>query len=111
MRQQRMDAAMNAPGGLVRCIGALHGLLVVGIEQHEIGRLDAGEMPPARIHQELLAVGRYGEAEVIGDRLVPVEMLGEPEGRGEVDPQLALMVLTAWSSSSIGSLRSWVSSG
>ena len=83
-----MHAAMDRPGGEVRRIRAVHGRLVVGIEQQQFRGLDAREMPPARVHQELLAVGRYGQAEVIGHRLVPVKLDGQPKCRRKVDTQL-----------------------
>jgi len=41
--------------------------LVIAIEQQQIRCLDTGEMPPFRIHQELLAVRGHGQAEMIGD--------------------------------------------
>src|SRR6476660_7488442 len=90
MRQASMDAAVNAPRRLVGRIGPLHGLLVVGIEEEEIRSLDPREMPPTRIHEEALAVGRDRQAEMIGDRLVPVERLGKSEGGGEIDARLPL---------------------
>ena len=54
----------------------------------QLARLDPGEMAPLRIHQELLAVGRDREAEMIGDRLMPAVQGGQPEGRGKIDPEL-----------------------
>ena len=69
---------------------AAHRLLVVGVQELELARLDAGEVPPPRIHQELLAVGRHRQAEVVGDRLVPAELRRQPERRRQVDAQLPL---------------------
>jgi hypothetical protein len=56
LRQRRMHPAMDVPGRRIGRVGPLHDAAVAGIELEQVARLDAGEMPPARIHQEALAV-------------------------------------------------------
>jgi hypothetical protein len=41
-----------------------------------------------RIHQELLAVGGHGGAEVVADAFMPVHFHGQAKSGGKVDAQL-----------------------
>ena len=70
---------------------AAHRFGIVAVEQQEIARLDRGEMPPARIQEELLPVAGDREAEVIGDRFVPIELDRKAKGGGEIDTQLPFL--------------------
>jgi len=48
-------------------------------------------MPTPRVHQELLAVGRDREAEVIRDTFVPAEKSCHSKDRGEIDAEPPLL--------------------
>ena len=74
---------MQAPGGLIRRIGALGAVGVVGVDHPEIRRLHSAEMPFG-VDQELGPVFVHGEREVIGDGLMHVFALSPAEGGGEV---------------------------
>ena len=88
LREQGMEPAVERPGGEIRGVGLLHGGMVFSIEQEEFRSLDHGKMPPARVHQKLLAVIRNCEAEVIRDRLMPVVNGGQPKCCRKVNTQL-----------------------
>ena len=92
-RDRAVNGAVDAPGRRVGRVRAVHRVFVVGVEAEEIARLEAGEMPPARIHQKSPAVVAEREAEMIGDRFVPVVADGEAESGGEIDARLPLIVV------------------
>ena len=82
---------MNAPGGRIGCIFTAHRFRIVAVEQQKIARLDRGEMPPARIQEELLSVVGDREAEVIGDGFVPIELDRKAKGGGKIHTQLPFL--------------------
>ena len=86
--QQGMKPAVQRPGGEVRGVRLFHGGVILGVEEQELGGFHLGKMPPARIHQELLAVVRNGLAEMIGHGLVPVIARRQPKSRRKVNTQL-----------------------
>ena len=70
---------------------AAHRFGIVAVEQQKIARLDRGEMPPARIQEELLSVIGDREAEVIGDKFVPIELDSKAKGGRKIDAQLPFL--------------------
>ena len=90
LRDGGVDVTVNAPRGRIGRVRAIHRVLVVGVEQQQLARLDPREMPPSGVHEELLAVGRDGQAEVVCHGLVPAQVGGQPEGGRQVDPQRPL---------------------
>jgi hypothetical protein len=47
-------------------------------------------MAPARVHQETPTIVRDGDAEMVGDRLVPAEPRGPAKRRRQIDARLSL---------------------
>ena len=90
---QPVQRAVDAPGGRIRRVGALHDGRIVDVEQEQVAGLDAGEMPPAGVDQDAPALGVEGEAEMVGDRLVPAEARRQPERRRQIDARLPLAPL------------------
>ena len=74
-------------------VGALHDGGVVDVEQEEVAGPDPREVPPAGIDQDAPALGVEGEAEMIGDRLMPAEACRQPERRRQIDARLPLIPL------------------
>ncbi len=84
------DAAVEivAGGRELDAVVAQH--FAVEIDGDEIGGGDLIPAEPERVHQE--AVGMIGQpgGDVVVDLLVPAVVVGDPERRGELDPQIAL---------------------
>ncbi len=68
-----VDGAMQAPGRGGGRVRPRHGLAVVRVEQHQLARPHPREVAPGRVDEEALAVPGHRGAEVVADRLVPVE--------------------------------------
>ena len=64
-----MDRAVNGPRGHVDEIAEALGL-GAGVEKNEVARLHRRPVLAVRVHEEFAAVGRHGEAEMVGDALV-----------------------------------------
>ena len=79
-----MQVRMQVPGGGVWRTGACDRGFVARVQQQQLAGTDAREMPSVRIHQEAAAVFRDGKAEMVGDRLVPVEPGRPAKCRGQV---------------------------
>ena len=73
LRHLAVDRAVQAPGGRIGRVGAVHGFGIIGIDQQQFAGADAGEMPAVRVHQEPRAVVGHRVAEVVGDALVHVQ--------------------------------------
>ena len=84
------DAAVEivAGGRELDAVVAQH--LAVEVDGDEVGGGDLIPAEPERVHQE--AVGLVGQAggDVVVDPVVPAEVVGDAEGRGELDAQIAL---------------------
>jgi hypothetical protein len=82
-----MGIAVDAPGGGIGRVGALHDIAVVCIERLQVACPDGREMLPLGVHQEPAAIRAQRRAEMIADRFVPPEPGGEAECGGQIDPQ------------------------
>ena len=86
VRTGSVQAAMQAPGGGIGCIGPVHrrGIMRVDLDQAAGG--DPSEMPPRRVDEETRPVAIHRKAEMIGHRLMHVQSRGPAKGGGHVRP-------------------------
>ena len=80
-----VDGAMQPPSGGVWRIFTFHGGWVIGIQQKQIRRPDAGEMTLVRIHQKLRAILINSKAEMIGDGFMQIVFYRPSKGTGHIN--------------------------
>jgi len=86
-----VQAAMQAPGGRVRRVGAVHRVGVGRVHLDQVAGADAREMALVGVHQEARAVLVDGEAEMVGHRLVHAQPRGPAERGGEIHAVLPVL--------------------
>lgn len=79
-----VQGAVQAPGGGIGRVRAGHGVRIVGVNENEIGGLDAREMRLVGVHQKLCAVLVDGYREVIRHTLMKIEPSSPAKGGGEI---------------------------
>jgi hypothetical protein len=88
LRQATVQDRMQVPRGRVGRVGALGQGIVTRIQQQQFAGAHARKMSSGRIHQEVATVGRNRNAEMVGDRLVPVQPGPPAQGGRQVDAGL-----------------------
>jgi len=79
--------AVDRPRGRIWSVRPRHYPAVIRIENHEITCPNLPEMPPARVHEECLPVGRNCSTEMISHGLMPIEPSCQTKGRSEINPE------------------------
>ena len=86
MRQGAVDRTMQAPGGGVGRVGAVHGARVIGVNLDQRRGGDAGKVAAIGVDQEPCPLGVDGQRKVVGHRFVQVQFDGPAESGGHVGP-------------------------
>ncbi len=84
VRELGVNGAVDAGGGFVYLALPFHEI-ARGIHHQQIAGADFAEVQPERIEQKAPAVIADGNAEMIGDGLVPAEACCQSESRRKID--------------------------
>ena len=80
-----MDGSVQAPRSRIGCIGAVERFGIVGIDQEQVARLDAGKVRLVGVHQEAGAIVVHRQREMVRHGLMHVEARRPAESAGEID--------------------------